>query len=469
MMGHNDKLTKVFLIRAHTDQVASIEHPHHIYPPLPLKYMEALLKREGGFQVKLWDYWTDPQPPSEFLQVVRYWHPDIIVIFSNPVDTRAAFDLAQLADTEGNHFIVGAGSGPTLEPSRFLSSDSPFDTILLGEAEGGLIPLIKELESGNRFYKTLLTSEPILVTNLDSLPFPEYSLEELRKYRFIYPLRLKKRITWGFILSSRGCPHSCLFCSPVMRKTYGKKLRRRSAQNIVDEIEYLMGLGVNVLSFEDDDLTLNQEHILSLCREIKRRGLQVNWIAHARIDQLNPFILKEMKSAGCILLRLGVEAASSRIIKLLQKTTKNKQADWSNMCREVFTYCHRLGIATNALFILGNPSETQQEMEASIELAKDLKPDMIQVHFFTLYPGSPAYTMFQEHLPKEYIPKLHHYNTSINLSAVDSQELKELRAKFYRHFIFRPQFFLSHIYRYGIFYLCNPWVFQRLWRIMDIL
>ncbi|MFQ5902329.1 MAG: B12-binding domain-containing radical SAM protein [Candidatus Binatia bacterium] len=494
------KKLKVLLVRARSFQIGNLEHPHHIYPPLTLKYIEALLKAKGGYHVKLWDCWPDPRPLEGLVTDTLSWSPDLLVVLSNPVDAEMAFQYASGVKAGGpKALILGIGPEATLNPEKFLRANFPFDAALLGEAELETVSLAERLRRGvgpeearTHYLRPLQgKSEPLLIADLDALPFPTHSLEELRTYRFIYPLRMKKRALWGFILSSRGCPNPCIFCSPIIRKSYGRKVRTRSAANVSDEIEHLMKLGVTIISFEDDNLTADHRRLLTLCREIRERSLNISWIAHARVDELTPELLRTMREAGCVLLRLGVESGSERVIRLLKKDrqaeasrskrTSGKEAargnlgehssinGWKQKCMMAFREARRAGIATNALFILGSPGETREEMEATIRLAHELRPDMIQAHFFTLYPGSAAYEMFRGRIPPEEISTLHHYQITANLSAVSSQELRQIRSRFYKSFLSRPSFLLEHLYRYGFFYLRNRTVLRRLWQITKVI
>lgn len=509
----SDRPLKVLLVRARSYQIGKLEHPYHIYPSLTLKYIEALLKAKEGYQVRLWDCWTDPQPLEDLVANTRLWLPDLLVILANPVDAEMAFQYASGVKAGGSQaLIVAIGPEVTLSPEKFSVAGSPFDAALPGEAELEMVSLTERLRQGLEPEEVRAQSlrflreepEPLLIPDLDDLPFLSYSPEELRRYQFIYPLRMKKKARWGFILSSRGCPNPCIFCSPIMRKSYGRKVRTRSATHVVDEIEHLMKLGVTVISFEDDDLTVDRRHLLSLCQEIRKRSVKIPWIAHARVDELSPPLLRSMREAGCVLLRLGVESGSERIIRMLKKdpqaeaSRQGKAGDsnggggaggngaggageifpplvgpipangWRQKCIAAFQEIRKVGIATNALFILGSPGETREEMEETIRLAHDLRPDMIQVHFFTLYPGSPAYEQFRDRITPGEIPSLHHYHITTNLSTIGSQELRQIRSRFYKGFLLRPPFLLEHLYRYGLFYLRNPEVVRRLWEITRV-
>jgi radical SAM superfamily enzyme YgiQ (UPF0313 family) len=397
---------RILLLRIHSPFVGKVKHPHHVYPPLPLKYVEALLKNEGGYEVKLIDSWLPSQEHGDLVETVNAWSPDVSVLMANPVDSQAAFDFGGQLKGQNGCFLVAVGQEVELNLGSFLSAGSPFDVALPGESELELLSLIRGLNSQGpekvkaSYHPSSNGLKPSAVEDLDGLPFPTYTQDEIDSYCFSsYPLRMKEKAKWGFVLSSRGCPYACYFCSPIMRKTYGKRVRVRTAENIVDEIEHLMGLGINVISFEDDDLTAKKGHVLALCQEIKRRKLNINWISHARVDELDGSLMKEMREAGCVLLRLGVEAGSERVLRLFRKNPKGR--DWKKTCQSVFSEARRLGIATNALVIIGSPDETREEIEATIDLTLELDPDVIQVHevLFPAFLHLQAYLSLRVFLP----------------------------------------------------------------------
>ena len=475
-MSRADNRGKILLVRVQSCRIGGVEHPQHIYPPIPLKHMEAIF-RKNGYPTALIDHWINPVAEEVLLKACLEESPAVAVILANPVDSETGIDLAKsLKKSIPGIFTIAVGQDATLDCEKYLSQDSPFDLPLPGEAEQEVFTVVEKLRLGetmgdirSRYITSQHTVTPSVVEDLDGLPFPTYSPEELERYCFSsYPLRMSKKATWGFLLSSRGCPYDCYFCSPIMRKSYGKKYRTRSAANVVDEIEHLMHLGVTVISFEDDNLSFKKDHLYALCREIRARGLKFSWIAHSRIDELTEEMMVTMKDAGCVLLRLGVEAGSPRIIKELRKT--GKEEEWLDRCRKTFKLARKVGIATNALFIIGSPTETREEIEASIKLAKELNPDIIQVHYFTLYPGSAAYDDYRKTLSPDLISRFHHYKLPVvNLSALSTEELGKLCGRFYKQFLMRPAFILNHLRYYTPFYLKNPSIFLHLSRVSKIL
>ena len=323
---------RILLMRMRSQLIGEVKHPHHVYPPLLLKYIETLLQQAGGYEVKLIDTWLSGQQQGELLEKVKAWSPDVAVLMANPVDSQTTFDFGSDLKQQNKCFLVAVGQEVGLNLNHFLSPTSPFDVALPGESEVEMLALLNGLnakgaEAMRAKYHLSNGLQPFVVNDLDKLPFPTYTRAEIESYCFsAYPLRMKKNAKWGFILSSRGCPYGCFFCSPIMRKTYGEKVRLRTAANIADEIEHLMASGVNVISFEDDDLTAKKDYLRALCQEITRRKLNINWICHSRVDELEPALMQEMKTAGCILLRIGVESGSDRILQMFRKNPRRK--DW---------------------------------------------------------------------------------------------------------------------------------------------
>jgi radical SAM superfamily enzyme YgiQ (UPF0313 family) len=147
------------------------------------------------------------------------------------------------------------------------------------------------------------------------------------------------------------------------------------------------------------------------------------------------------------------------------KKQRNPQP-WVALCRRVFQWTHQLGIGTNAYYVIGNPTETREEIEETIKLALELNSDSIQVHFFTPYPGSVAWETYQEQIAKHDPSKMFHYaEPQFALSAVSKGELVRLRSKFYRRYILRPRFALQHLGRHAGFYRHNPDI---LWSLLGI-
>lgn len=457
------KYKRILFFRAYFDPKDS-RHPRDINIPFTIGYAARLLE-DKHYKIKLIDNRIKKLNIKNLIRESSNWNPDIIFLYT---EKEGFIQLSKyiriLKKIKREILAVGIGPLVSLAPSDIVNKKTSIDMGLLGESELSILKLLEKVNNKKSIskIKNLYTPKKTkakseIIKDLDKLPFPKHELFNPLKYKLLYPLHLSKKVKFGHVLSSRGCPYNCIFCSQIIRESYGRRVRLRSAKNVVDEIEELLSLGVNLISFEDDCFTVSKKHVINICNEINKRKLDIKWTAHARIDEVDKEMLKEMKKSGCILLRFGVESGSNRIIKLLKKT--NKKIDWVEKTKEVFHVANEIGFSTAALFIIGNPTETEKEIYDSIALAKEINPDMVQVHFFTPYKGSEAYKLYKNKIKNN---NFYHYSFDINLSNIPDVQLKELQKKFYKTFYFNPTFFINHYKKYGLFYLNNPIVWKKL-------
>ncbi|MFA5260768.1 MAG: radical SAM protein [Candidatus Omnitrophota bacterium] len=464
----------ILLIRAGYAQRKKIDHPLHCPPPLALKYAQALLEQNSHLGVRILDCLITPIPEKDILDIIAQWPVQTVCVeIASPASERGIALCKSIREKYNDLLIIAAGSDVSERYQFYSTANNIFDVILRGEFEIELSRLINRIQEGEKInivkqhYAATLNQDVWLIPNLDELPFLNWTQEDLKSYPYRYPLRLSKKILPGYISTSRGCRHGCSFCSPSVRKSYGKKLRLRSAGGVIEEIERMQKLGVNIISFEDDDFTGNPEHARSICTELRKKRLNINWTCHARIDEVSPELLHDMKQAGCILILFGVESGSQRIIRLLHKSAAG--SDWNSQAQETFRSARAAGIATCALFMVGNPRETLADVDESIGLAFQLQPDFIKVHNFTLYPGSQDYKHYGTTSKPSTAP--HHYlQPIINVSRLTDRELKILQKKFYRQFFFRPAFLYNHIQHYSLFYVFNwTWSFRMIGELLCFL
>lgn len=470
----NKKINRVLFIRASSEVITSTNHPHHCSVPYTLKYMQSLLKRKDGFETKLIDCMAGPRSNEDLYNCSVDWSPQVVVLMISVSSFKNILNYAEALKKQLQCLVIGVGQAVLPDIGIDEQIEPVFDFLLPGEAEEEFVSLLEKLQSGEdrsslkEIYRRQREEGKVyLVNNLDQLPFPAYSQEEIKSYHFIYPLRLLKRVSWGHVLSSRGCYNRCNFCSQITRESYGNKVRLRSALSVVDEIEILIKAGVNVISFDDDDFSGSQKHVQAICKEIKSRNLKIQWIAHARIDRINPDLLCLMKESGCILLRFGIESGSERIIKNLNKFQKD--LDWSKRFREAFHDLKKTGIASIALFIIGSPTESEDEFNQTVRLALEIDPDLIQIHYFTPYPDSAYSKQRSIQQGSSNTDKMYHYEIPlVNLSSMPDDTFKKARGLFYRKFIFQPKFIFKHLFKYAIFYILNPRTFTALLGVRKI-
>ncbi len=470
-------INSVMLLRVSSAVDKDVDHPQFFDPSYPLKYLQAGLTDYPDISVDFLDCWIHPMGVARMLAHAQKVQPNLVVVSASSFDIDVANELVAVLKKQKNApLVIGIGQGHYLNRDTARDLAVGYDAILLGEPEQEFFRLLERIRNDGgpaadwkgHYRRLYEQGQRFMVENPDSLPFPSYSPEELRAYKSIYPVRLNKRVVWGFLVATRGCPHGCLFCSEVMRVSIGKKIRSRSAVNVADEMQHLARMGVNICSFQDDSFSTNRRFVRDLCAELIARNSSMAWMARVRVDELDYEILGQMKKAGCIMLGIGVESGSQRIIENMHK--QYHPQPWQQQCRRVFGWTRQLGIGTNAYYVIGNPTETRQEIEQTIQFALQLNSDSIQVHFYTPYPGSAAWELYKDRFAGYDSTRLFHYATPLfSLAQVSVPELVKLRSRFYRRYLFRPGFAIDHLCKHAGFYWHNPDVFRSLLGIRKIL
>jgi radical SAM superfamily enzyme YgiQ (UPF0313 family) len=223
-----------------------------------------------------------------------------------------------------------------------------------------------------------ISKEILKVTDFDSLPFPRMDGLPIKNY-WCPDAKQSPMIT---LMTSRGCPHSCAFCSsPAMM---GRKVRRWSIEQIMQQLHYLYyELGVREISFVDDVFTINPKVTNELCQAIIDSGMKFTWFCNARADQINPEMARLMKQAGCHQVYLGFESGDQRVLDAIdKKATVERLKLGAQILKQA-------GISRSIGFVFGLPGETDESIELSIQLAKELKPERLQFTRFTPLVGSP--------------------------------------------------------------------------------
>jgi radical SAM superfamily enzyme YgiQ (UPF0313 family) len=450
-------INKILFLRLSSPDVYRA-HPRNLLPPLQLGYMISLVK--NNYEVHFIDCRITSLTIDEIAKKTLDFNPDLIVSTFFTYDYRYAMRFFNEIKKEINPLILCIGHHASCAPRSLIFEGSPVDYLLLGECELDFVKFLEYLETNEYLEKinSLFSlkkkdiPKPAMIENLDSLPFPRHELFNSKFYRSVYPLKIKKRIEWGYMLSTRGCPYDCIFCSQSVRESYGKKFRIRSPKNVVDEMKFLMSLGKNVISFIDDCFTVSKKYVEDVCDEIIKRKLDVNWICHARIDNLSKEMMKKMKQAGCLLLKIGVESGSNRIIEVLKKTPN--KLDWSDLTRKIFKFSKEVNLPILSMFILGSPTETMKDIKKTLALIEDINSDLLQICYFTPYPGSEAFLEYFN--GTDFDENFYHYKPFINVSNMNFKELELLSKKIYRSFYFRPRFLLKHLRNHFLFYSLNP-------------
>ncbi|MFC1570481.1 B12-binding domain-containing radical SAM protein [Candidatus Omnitrophota bacterium] len=224
------------------------------------------------------------------------------------------------------------------------------------------------------------TGDRDFILDLDNKGFPKYRFFERDKYP-----------NFRSLVTSRGCPHSCIFC-PV-QLTIGKRLRVRSTESILGEIDYWYGQGVRVFNVVDDNFTFYKDRIMAICEGIKNRGykdISFSCRNGVRADTVDREMLSAMKDIGFNYLAFGVESGSDRMLEVIKKGEKLEAIDSA-----VKEACD-LGYMVTLFFIMGLPTETEEDVEKSLEFA--MKYPVFDVRFYNPipFPGTELYDWVEE-------------------------------------------------------------------------
>ena len=210
------------------------------------------------------------------------------------------------------------------------------------------------------------------------MPVPRHEMLPLDKQRM--PM-IKGPFT--FIVTSRGCPAGCKYC--IKHVTYQNTLRVRSAEHILEELEYLVKLGITNIHMYADLFTVNRQHVVDMCNAIIDAGLKIKWTCNSRVDYVDEEMLRLMSKAGCWLISWGIESANELVLKRARKGYKKEQAF------KALQWAHNAGIKNWSYFIIGLPGETVESIQETMLYSKQLPTDIALFHVAAPYAGTPFF------------------------------------------------------------------------------
>jgi anaerobic magnesium-protoporphyrin IX monomethyl ester cyclase len=371
------------------------------FPPLGLAYVAASL-RAHGHRVRILDCTFLPRGQA-FAEAADA-RADIIGVYSMLTMKEDALAFARHVRLSAGLLVAG-GPLPTSHPAAFLEH---FDVVVRGEGEQTLLEVIsahlcgrpvasvagvacRDSETdriatrGTPVRRVLLSPERPLEPFLDGIPFPARDL--LPNDRYIQNARSNHKYAVTTILSTRGCPFACEFCSNVV---FGTSYRQRSAENVVDEVEEALGFGYDHIHFADDVFTLDKTRVERICGEIERRRLRFSWECLGRVDSIDRNLASRMRSAGCRRIFFGIESGSRPILKLMNKKITPERA------HAAVEAARAGGLKTGAFFILFYPGETDRTLRETLRFARSLTLDYLSFTVPHPIPGTLLYERVQK-------------------------------------------------------------------------
>ena len=351
-----------------------------------LPYLAGTL-REEGHEVEILDLLLARTTPEKIEDRVARFRPELVGTTSVTLNHHIASFIAEVVRKCDERVPIAMG-GPhvSFEIEGSFRDLPALDFIGIGEGEQTMSELARALEGKMDLRDVrglaLRDGERVVCTaprppekELDRIPAPARDLVPLARY-----LAFEAHAS---VVTSRGCPRSCIFCSAPAWS--GRRVRYRTPSLCVDEIEELAGLGFHDITIEDDSFTLNRKHFLPICTDLIRRGTNVRWNAFSRVDTITPEIVETMARAGCQAICFGVESGNQEILDLAKKKLDLRKV------REAMRMTQAAGISALASFIVGLPGETAETLRKTVEFANQLREEfgsLCGFHVLAPFPGS---------------------------------------------------------------------------------
>ncbi len=447
-------------------------------PHAGLAYLAAFLERDNH-EVDIHDMRIYPEN-SDLFKKIENFKPDFIGISTASIGYKMAYGIVDTIKEKCQNIPVAIGGSYASTVHTKVLEDTKADYAVYGEGEQTFLDLAKGTDPSKikgliwRDNGEIIMNSPYtLVQDLDSMPYPKYEKFELNKM-------LEKRIP---IVSSRGCPNRCTFCS--IQLVMGYPFRVRSPENVLKEIEYWYEKGYDTFEFSDDNFTFNMPRAEKICDLIIDSGMKLKLIFGngLRADRVNKNLLKKLKKAGTFWIAYSLESSDPHSLKLLKKDLTLEQL------KKSVEETKALGIQTQVNFIIGNPGETWEDFKQDLKVAEELNVDQLRFYNMIPYPGTEMYEWVKQngrflHQPEDFLNNLHYWGED---PVFETEEFtREERIKAYRmgqekimqlflrrhfgRFLGSMGFYLWKrplVYKHGMNIATNFWIMLKRLRIMQ--
>ena len=331
-------------------------------PPLGLYWIASFLEARG-YPVDVIDMQVSHVGLAEILQSSK---PRVVGLSGTTHTRFQLFELAQkIKQYDPAISIIFGGPHATFTADDTLTHVPSIDVVVRGEGEFTSLALVDRILRGLKPHGSIRgisyrqdgrivhTPDAARITDLDALPFPKRPEADMKRYDLKMDFL---DVKGSSIITSRGCPIGCSFCSASIM--FGKTVSYRSAVSVVDEIEMLAkDFGFEGIKIFDSTFTIRKSHVESICRELLRRRLHVTWECEVRVNTVTKDLLKLMRQSGCYYVSFGVESGSDSVLKEMHKNITTDQA------AVVLRWTRELGMKSRVFFTFGHIGETLHDAE----------------------------------------------------------------------------------------------------------
>ncbi|EKD28399.1 MAG: hypothetical protein ACD_79C00311G0005 [uncultured bacterium] len=448
---------KILLINPHYYLVKKITSFERFFTPIPilgLAYLASVLKNNGN-DVHIIDDYVDRFGVNGIIKYIEQDNPDIIGISClTPYADDTYYLSKKIKEKFPDKFIIMGNKHADYYANEIVS-ERIADIVIHGEGENTIVDIVNAVRSKNSFsvvknitysdgLKPIRNLEKNTVDNLDTIPYPAWELLKLDAY---FPGATVS--TGGHkhlpLLMSRGCPYSCIYCS----QEFGNTVRIRSIQNVIGEIiTFYEKFNVDSFVICDANFPLNKKYALDFCNTMINEGLskKIKWATETRPDLLDEELVCNMKKAGCTKILMGFESGSDRILNVLNKKFSTEDS------KSAVKLLNKFSVSVNGLFVIGNPTETKDEIKKTINFSKKLGIDYAKFNLFVPYPGTPAFENLEirSRINAKNFRYFYSYPDNYDLvvytpEGIDKEELLRLQRYAFLRFYFRPSMIIKQI------------------------
>ncbi len=378
-----------------------------LIPNHGLGYLAAAL-RNSGYDVELTDCIRERMTHEMFAEFIRD-REDLLIgvqVFTFDLNSTAQH-LKTIRVRFPDVPICLGGPHPSAMPEQTLKDFPEADFVFNGEADRSLPALAEKIAGGaapgredfsgiaNLVWRRngeFVHNEREVIEDLDSLGMPAWDLIDPLSYPLAPQGTFLKKVPFAPIIVTRGCPFKCTFCAGYI--IGGRRLRSRSVENVIDEIEYLVkNYGIKEIHIQDDNFTFYRDFVVNFCQSLLKKNLGIVWACPngVRLDTLDEEVLRLMEDSGCWSIAVGIESGSQRILKLMKKNlTLDKVREKLALIRKTTR------IRVTGFFILGYPSETPEEMKKTVDFSLKLDIDKVNFGILMPLPGTEVTRLLQK-------------------------------------------------------------------------
>ncbi len=458
----------LLLVEPHQPRTAEIlSQSTGITPPHGIGYIASYLEKHG-FTIKILDNSIERLSTHEFNRYIKKNNPRYVGFSVCTSSYKCASKLAVSAKQANPDISVLMGGVHASALPRQVISNPAVDIVVKGEGEETTLDLLKTLSKNGDLRnvqgivfkegdKIIETPPRKIIEDIDSLSMPAYHLMPMDKYLLPAPRSFtQKRVS--SIITSRGCPYGCLFCSS--KSVFPGSVRLRSPENVINEIKHLIDrYKIKELVFWDDSFLLDRARAIRICNLMIKEKIKLIWSCSSRVDQISDGTARLFYEAGCRFMLFGVESGSQEVLDRLKKKTTLSQIE------NAVLICKKNKILSFCSFILGTPYDTRESSEQTIRFTVKLNPDFAIFCIFTPLPGSALFDEYSQGQNSQevdwdnYVNLLSTAAPAFNNSRLTKKEIIYFQKKAFRTFYFRVSFL-----RQRLAGIRSWWAIYQLWR-----